>query len=168
MVLGMGLKEALGTNSDINKRKKEFSVGWILTIVVILVVLISIYLIYITTNSQTVIVDDWDRIKLKQEKIEQGWRIEVIEAHKAWTKINEGFNLSEVSYLLTNSSAGLVKNIDGKFDDNGTIIFYDNNNDNLMNIGDTFIINNNSDNKVESGYHFIVLSSTERGSIKLE
>jgi len=157
----------LGTIVDRNEGSKESKIGWFLFVIIIVIVIVSIYSIYIATDIPPH-VDDWDHLKLKQEKIEDGWLITITEAHKAWTERNSGFPLSEVSYLLTNNSCGLIEEIDGKFNENGTIIFFDNNNDDLLNESDTFFIYEKSQALVKAGDYFIVTTGSIHESIELK
>jgi hypothetical protein len=87
---------------------KKIGLFWIITAVILIMVGSSFYLIYIASDIEP-LVDDWDRITLKQERIEEGWLITLTRAHKAWTERDSGFPVSEIFYSLENESRGFLK-----------------------------------------------------------
>ena len=125
-------------------------------ILLISVLLISCYAV----NFIFIIIDDWDHIGLNQEKIGDGWLIKVTASHKAGEEGDSGFSL-DIYYYLTNETIGHVKDINGKFNENGTIIFFDIDDNNLLNKGDVFFIRRNSDSHIKPGYRFSVLVRTD-------
>lgn len=139
----------------------------LLTIIILIIICSSCYLIYSVTDPEK-LVDDWDRIKLKQERIEDGWLITFKHVHKAWTERNSGFEITDVVYFLDNSGAGQLQSIDGKFNGNGTVIFFDKNDNFKMDIEDVFLIYDNPRGDVRSGYTFGVMVNTACDTIELK
>ncbi|UCF08748.1 MAG: hypothetical protein JSW28_03385 [Thermoplasmata archaeon] len=118
-------------------------------ILLIIALLIACYIVIFGT----ILEDDWDYVALEQEKIRDGWLIKITASHRAWEEGDSGFSL-HVFYHLTNETRGHIRDIDGRFNKNGTIIFFDIDDNNLLNKGDIFFIRGNSDSHIKPGYRF--------------
>lgn len=134
-------------------------------IAIISTLLISCFVIYYVFPTDCDF--DQDYIKMDQEKFEDGWLLKITESHKAYEEGDSGFSLEMKYYLTdyppTNMTDGRIQDINGKFNDDGTIIFFDIDDNNLLNKGDIFIIMGNSVSQIKPGYEFSVWS----GSIEL-
>lgn len=112
-------------------------------------------------------VDDWDHIYLDQEEFRDGWLIKVTYCHNAYKEGDGRFSL-DVFYLFTsysnNETKGWVKDINGRFNEDGTIIFFDIDDNNQLNKGDIFLIMGNSESRIKPGDIFTVYL----GSIELK
>ena len=136
-------------------------------IAIIIIILCLLFAIFYYIQSVG-FIDDWDDIYLEQEKVEDGWIVTVTYVDVAWVD-DVGFTFDQLNYRLNWTESSPFIDIVEKYDNTSTIIFHDNNNDNLLSVNDTFEIKNDTQiMKSGSQFHILVLTSSESFGIGLK
>ncbi len=119
---------------------------------IIILCIIFAFVIAILMISEEIVIswDDDDNIKMESIKIEEGWIIKIVSSHAAYKEKESGIPISRIPYKLGNLN-GWVGDINGSYSQNNTIIFFDNDNNGLLNKNDTFFIVKNTRDNIDSG-----------------
>ena len=137
---------------DGQRNRKNGNLKIIIVIIVLILILIAIPIfLYIFVGHY----DDWDFIGMRQKKIEEGWLVRISSVHRAFDEGRSTISLS-IFYSLGNTSKGIVRDIYGRFHKERTVIFFDNDFDDKLGVGDTFFIYDNPDVNIKLGTMFKV------------
>ncbi len=127
---------------------------WIKTIVAI--VLVTVILIILNQVMFISYVDDWDYIKVEAERVEDGWIIHALTTHYAWDDEDLGFPFYEIGCFTDGTGWVRLDQIDGKFDRNETLIYFDVDDNDHYNIGDVIFVYNPPDRASIEGSSFVI------------
>ena len=112
-----------------------------------------------------------DYIWMDTDTTYYGWEISILLTNKQGTKIVDGecgIPIEEIHYQLNKTDVMPINDILNKLDQNKSIIFYDNNNNSLLDRGDTFEVHDTTDNPIMPHSTFSLYTRTDFTPVILE
>ena len=123
-------------------------------IIVAIVFMLSAYYYFNTKAGGS--NDDHDQLVFRQQLNTEGWLLTVYYVHVVWGDYEHGWEYDNLECTNPNGTTSMPFNeIVEKYDDSGTIIYHDNDNNNLLSLNDTFEIRRDT-HLFESGSYFTI------------